>query len=383
MKEQDKIRVAQIIGKLAFAGVEAVVNNYYRHMDHNQFQFDYYIDDDSESEPSSEMIAYGARYYTIPSSRYPIKRIRVLTKLLKQNPPQIVHSHMNSLNAISLYAAKKANIPVRISHSHSTSNKQEGLRAIVKDVLRKTGAWFATDKMACGDQAGRWLFGDRAMNAGNVFILRNAIDTQKYQFKPDVRQRLRKELNIEGSFVLGHVGRFMKQKNHEFLIRMFADLKKNKEDAVLLLVGDGELRSAMEQLVHKLNLQDSVVFLGNRKDVKDLYNAMDVFVLPSLYEGVPVVGIEAQANGLPCILSDHVSEEIKISGHVWFLSLNESVLSWTKTILDLEKEYTPMRIKNNDRSQNTIETMSTEGTVYNIIDMAVMLKRYYQKVCQR
>lgn len=321
----EPIRVAQIIGKLASAGVEAVVNNYWRHMDREAFRFDFYIDEDSVCEPPREMTEAGAVYRTIPSSRHPAARVKALTALLKQYPAQIVHSHMNSLNAVSLYAARKAGIPVRISHSHSTSDRREGLRAAVKGILRKTGSWFATDRMACGDRAARWLFGDRAVDAGEVFILPNAIDVERYRFSPEARDRIRRELGLEDAFVVGHVGRFMKQKNQAFLIRAFAALKAKRVDAALLLVGDGELRPEAEKLVRELGMGDSVLFTGNRKDVAELYSAMDVFALPSLYEGFPVVGIEAQANGLPCLFSDHVTEEIGAAGGAEFIRLDEAL----------------------------------------------------------
>lgn len=366
----EPVRVAQIVGKLASAGVEAVVNNYWRCMDHEAFRFDYYIDEDSPCEPSREMLDSGAVYRTIPSSRHPAARVKALTALLEQYPPQIVHSHMNSLNALSLYAARRAGIPVRISHSHSTSDRQEGLRAAVKGILRRTGGWFATDRMACGDKAARWLFGDRAVDAGKVFILPNAIDTERYRFSPEARGRIRRELGLEGAFVVGHVGRFMKQKNQAFLIRAFALLKAKRADAALLLAGDGELRPEAEKLAQDLGLEDSVLFTGNRTDVADLYSAMDVFALPSLYEGFPVVGIEAQANGLPCLFSDHVTEEIGAAGSAEFIRLDEAL--WAER---MDREVP-------DEGSRCRMTGQTAGSAYDLRTSGSLLGDWYRSRLQ-
>lgn len=366
----EPIRVAQIIGKLASGGVEAVVNNYWCGMDHEAFRFDYYIDEDSVCEPSREMLDSGAVYRTIPSSRHPAARVKALTALLKQYPPQIVHSHMNSLNVFSLYAARRAGIPVRISHSHSTSDRREVLRTAVKGVLRRTGGWFATDRMACGDRAARWLFGDRAVDAGEVFILPNAIDVEKYRFSPEARGRVRQELGLEDAFVVGHVGRFATVKNHAFLIRAFAALKTKRADAALLLAGDGELRPEAEKLARDLGVGDSVIFTGNREDAADLYSAMDVFALPSLYEGFPVVGTEAQANGLPCLFSDHISRELE--GDIRFLPLRET--EWAEAFRETDRVPEGKRAGAADR---------LKGSRLDRKVSASLLEAYYKKKADR
>ena len=336
----EPIRVAQIIGKLASGGVEAVVNNYWCGMDHEAFRFDYYIDEDSVCEPAREMLDSGAVYRTIPSSRHPAARVKALTALLKQYPPQIVHSHMNSLNVFSLYAARRAGIPVRISHSHSTSDRREVLRTAVKGVLRRTGGWFATDRMACGDRAARWLFGDRAVDAGEVFILPNAIDVEKYRFSPEARGRVRQELGLEDAFVVGHVGRFATVKNHAFLIRAFAALKTKR------------------------------AVTGNREDAADLYSAMDVFALPSLYEGFPVVGTEAQANGLPCLFSDHISRELE--GDIRFLPLRET--EWAEALRETDRVPEGKRAGAADR---------LKGSRLDRKVSASLLEAYYKKKADR
>lgn len=329
-ERREPMRVAQVIGRLSAAGVEAVVNNYCREMEPSRIQFDYFIDDDSPCDPPREMIERGARYFRIPPSSHPLRRVRALQKLFKDNGYRIVHAHMNALNQMVLFAAWRAGVPVRISHSHSTSDPGEGARALVKEALRCTGGWFATDRMACGEAAGRWLFGDRAYDAGRVMLLPNAIDLDRFAYDARARQQLRAKLGLDDRFVVGHVGRFMRQKNHAFLLEAFAALAAQRPDALLLLVGDGALRERCECLAREKGIAGSVRFLGIRSDTARLYSAMDVFVLPSLYEGLPVVGIEAQAAGLPCLFSDHVSKEVDATGNVRFLPLNAE--AWVQAL---------------------------------------------------
>ena len=170
------MRVAQVIGKLAAAGVEAVVNNYYCSMNTERIQFDYFIDEDSELAPPQEMIDRGARYFVVPSTRHAAARVRALTALFRENHYAIVHAHMNTLNLPVLYAAWRADVPVRISHNHSAAAPEEKTRTLLKLMLRPTAGWFATDRMACGEQAAVWMFGKKAVEAGRVTVLPNAID---------------------------------------------------------------------------------------------------------------------------------------------------------------------------------------------------------------
>lgn len=330
MEKAEKVYVAQVIGKLASAGVEAVVNNYYRFIDTQRVQFDYVIDDDSVCPPREEIRSRGARYFVVPPSSKPLQRVAALTKLFRANRYTIVHAHMNTLNFLVLLAARMAGVPVRISHNHSTSDQSEGKRALLKRLLRPTASWLATDAMACGEQAGRWLFGDAAYDAGKVTLLPNAIDVQRYRFDPAERETMRRELGLSGKWVVGHVGRFMQQKNHAFLLEAFACLLRRRPDAVLLLIGDGDLRPEMEQKAERLGCAHAVRFMGIRADAERLYSAMDLFVLPSYYEGLPVVGIEAQAAGLPCLFSDRIDPAVAVTDDVSFLALEEGAEGWAR-----------------------------------------------------
>ena len=190
--------------------------------------------------------------------------------------------------------------------------------------------------MCCSELAGRWLFGNKEYDKGNVYLLNNAIDLDKFKYDEKIRKQKRKELNINDStLVIGHIGRFVTVKNHSFLIDVFNDLHKQNNNSILLLAGQGSLMDEMKKKSSKLGLKDSVIFLGQRTDVNELYQAMDVFVLPSLYEGLGMVLIEAQCAGLPCIASTEVPEIVKISNNIIFEKLSENAFQWSKDILEL------------------------------------------------
>ena len=324
------MKTAQVIGKLAAAGVENVVNNYCRFTDPAAVSFELFVDTNSEHSLPEDMLQRGVSYHFVPSSAHPLARVIALVRLFRSGGYQVVHAHLNTLNALTLFAAWLAGVPVRVSHNHSTVDRGEGPRALLKLLLRPTATWFATDYMACGEQAARWLFGNRRMNAERVAILPNAIDVRKYRYDPLQRRQIRQELGLQEKQVIGHVGRFMPQKNHDFLLTCFAQYHGAHPRTHLLLVGGGEgIRKARAQ-AERLGISDAVCFAGVRDDPWRLYSAMDVFVLPSLYEGVPLVGIEAQANGLPCLVSDHVSPEMTAGGSVAFLPLQ--VPAWVQAL---------------------------------------------------
>ena len=321
---QEPIRIAQIIGKWVGGGVEAVVMNYYRHIDKSKIQFDFICDEDSTNIP------YDEKVILIPPYQKVIRYHKELKKVLKENNYQIVHSHINTLSVFSLWAAKSAGVPVRIAHSHSTTNKKEKKKNLMKQVLKHFSKVFATDYMCCSELAGRWWFGDKEYEKGKVYLLNNAIELDKLKYD----ENKRKELNIsDDTLVIGHVGRFVEQKNHRFLIDIFNEVHKERENSILLLAGQGPLIDEIKEKVSGLGLNESVRFLGQRKDIDELYQAFDVFLLPSLYEGLPVVGVEAQATGLLCILSDDMTKETKVLDTTKFLSLNQGAKKWADILL--------------------------------------------------
>ena len=359
------IRIAHVIGKLNAAGVEAVVNNYYKNIDHNKYQFDYFIDADGVCQPPQTLIDMGARYYVVPPYQKFPQYLLTLIKYFKENNYQIVHSNMNTLAVFSLFAAWLANVPIRINHNHSTASKGETKRNILKYILRPFATVFATHYCACSRYAGKWLFGKKLVDEGKVKIFNNAICIENFAYNPAWRKSIRKELNIEHKFVVGHVGRFCFQKNHDFLIDVFKMVHEKEKNAILLLIGIGELQEAIKQKVYNLGLQKSVIFLGARKDVNKLYQAMDVFVLPSHYEGLPVVGVEAQAAGLPCVLSDQMTVETVIIKEAKVLPLRTSAAVWAEAVLET---------KNTKRRKTTEDLKNAD---FDIKTEAKKMEAYY------
>lgn len=346
------IRVAQIIGKWLGGGVESVVMNYYRHIDRNKIQFDFICDDDSTDIPYEEIEKLGGKVILIPPYQKFFKYHKELKKVLKEGHYKIVHSHINTLSVFSLYAAKCAGVPVRIAHSHSTTNKKEIKKNIIKQILRPFSKVFATHYMCCSELAGRWLFGNKAYDEGKVFLLNNAIEIDKFEYNEEVRKLKRKELNIsDDTLIIGHVGRFVEQKNHKFLIDIFNELHKKEKNSILLLIGHGPLMNEVKEKVKNLELEDCVKFLGQRNDTNELYQAMDIFCLPSLYEGLPVVGIEAQASGLLCFFSNTMTKETKVINSTIFLPLNDSANKWKTIIINNFKNYRRMDVSNEIESK--------------------------------
>ena len=367
METKEPIRVASVIGRYIGGGVEAVTINYYRNIDKNKVQLDFICDEDSTNIPYEEIEKMGGKVIIIPSYSKPFKYHKELKKVLKEGNYKIIHSNINTLSVFSLFAAKCAGVPVRIAHSHSTTNKKEKKKNLMKQVLRPFSKVFATDYMCCSELAGRWLFGNKEYDKGNVYLLNNAIDLDKFKYNESLRKTKRKELGIkDDTLVIGHIGRFVAQKNHDFLIDIFNEIHKKNNNSILLLAGQGPLMEDIKNKVKELNLDDNVKFLGQRNDANELYQAFDVFLLPSLYEGLPVVGVEAQAAGLLCYLSDDMTKETKVLDITKFMSLNNTPEEWADNILDDVKKY---------KRIDTSKEMTAKN--FNIKEEAKKLEEYY------
>ena len=356
------IRVLQCVNNMHRAGLETMLMNYYRNMDRTKVQFDFLTHRPDRSDYDDEIEALGGRIYHAPRlypQNYPAY-FSYMRQFFQEHPEyRIVHSHIDAMSYLPLLAAKKAGVPVRIAHSHSTSIDRD-FKYPLKQYFRYRLLEVANSRLACGEEAGQFLFRGSDYN-----VVPNAIDMERFFYSPDIRVKKREELGIKQAFAVAHVGRFTYPKNHGFLIEMFNEIYKKRNDAILLLIGTGEKEIESRNQVKKLGLDHCVRFLGNRTDVNELYQAMDVFVLPSLFEGVPLVGIEAQAAGLSCVFSDRVPKEVQITENCLFLPLETSAAGWAESILMHD-------LKNRETVAKKLQNSS-----YNIRHASVMLEEFY------
>ncbi len=363
---KEPIHVAQVLNRMDCGGIEAVVMNYYRHIDRNRVQFDFYFAEDSSFPQRAELERLGAGIYPIPSYSRVLSYHKALYHAFKAREYKIVHAHLSTMSVFALFAAWRAGVPVRICHNHSAAHWGEGKKTLLKYILRPLNKLFATEYFACGEKAGRWMYGNHCFDTGRVHVMPNAIDIKKFEYDPNARICLRNELNIpQDAFVIGHVGRFVFPKNHLFLLQVLKAVLCLKRNTFLLLVGEGELQEAIRQDVREQGLEDQVVFTGARKDVAKLYSTMDVFCLPSFYEGLPVVALEAQANGLRCVLSDRVPAETDITGENIFLDLHDQLQKWAKELLAQQN------MSHRDKGEQGQEAL------FDIFQNAEKLMKYY------
>lgn len=323
----EPIKVAHVIGKMVGGGVEAVIMNLYRRFDRDRVQLDFIIDSDSTVVPAEEIEGLGGRIIEVPPYQRLGDNRRALCEVYVRNGYTIVHSHINALSVFPLGAAKKAGVPVRIAHSHSTSSKGEFARNAMKQVLRTQANRYPTVRLACTEHAGKWLFGDAPFE-----VLANPIDFKRFVFDPQARVELRRAWGVgDADLLIGHVGRWAPPKNQIHLLHLLRGLVDSGVRARLALLGDGPDRAAIEAEARSLGLLDRVIAPGCIDSAK-AYSAFDLFCFPSRYEGLGMAAMEAQAAGLPCFVSDAVPAEIDLTGDVRFLSLN-SVDAWTAAVL--------------------------------------------------
>lgn len=328
------IRVLHSVSNMDRAGIETMLMNYYRHMDRDKIQFDFLANKSKKGAYDEEIKNMGGRVYVTPGFN-PIKSIEYrnfMMKLFREHPEyKIVHAHNGALGYWPLKYAEKSGIPVRIAHSHNTRINFD-LKWIIKSYCKKRLKKVANLYWGCGKEAVEFYFREKAEQEGYK-IINNAIEVERFLFNEEKRNEIRESYHLEDKIVIGHVGRFMLQKNHKFLIKIFKAIHDKNENTVLLLIGEGELEQEVRNQVEELKLQDSIIFTGSIPNVNEMYQAMDAFILPSLYEGLPVVGIEAQAAGLPCYFSNTVTDETAITDLVKFISLEDSTDIWADIML--------------------------------------------------
>lgn len=368
MKSEKPIRVAQIIGKYVTGGIKSVIMNYYENIDRNEIQFDFIVDSDSPLKDYSDIEKLGGKVFEIPPIQHLGGYIYECRKILKRENYLIAHAYVNTLNIFPMFAAKLAGVPVRIAENLSTAHPGER-KTILKNILKLVCTCFSTHISANSKYSGEWLYGTKNMD--KCKILYNAINLDKFHCDMELRKATRIEYGWEDKFVMGHIGRYDYQKNHEFLIEIFNEVHKLDDSAILILIGYGNLKDRIFEKIARLGLTDYVVDLGGREDINQFYNVMDCFVLPSYYEGLPVVGIESQATGLPCVMSTEVTSETKITDIVEFISLDKSADVWGQRILKWR----------NYKRKRVDDQITVSG--YNIKNEAHLLKEYYLDALRR
>lgn len=352
-------RVLQVIGSLEYAGVEAVVMNYYRHIHKEQLQFDFITCSPTPERYDEEIEQLGGRIFRLPSrSRRPLEYMRALYRVIRENNYQIVHIHQNSASMVmDGIVARLCGVPVVIGHSHNTRCNVLWQHYLFRPFVNL----IFKHRWACTPEAGKWVFGNR-----EVKILRNGIDANLFRFNKEIRTSIRKKLGLTDELLIGFVGRLHYQKNPYRLLEILADVRKTQGNAHLLIVGDGEEREGMIQTCRELNILPFVRFVGQVTNVHEMMMAMDVFLFPSLFEGLGLVAIEAQATDLPCVVSENVPAP-NLTGKLSVCRLEEENEVWVKAILkqDLSK-----------RSDSSLQIR--EGG-YDIVHEAVKLEEEYKR----
>lgn len=318
------------------------------------------------------LLEKGYKIFKVPRiTKNPFKYFKEVKAILKKGNYDIVHAHLGYKAFPVLICAKRCGIKVRIVHSHLAEIPQGFLGKIIRKISTSLAVRYSTDLAACGVDAAKWMWGEKRFENSQVKVLNNAIDTNEYSFSMEDRQKYRKELNLESKFVVGNVGRLSDQKNQIRLLSIFKKLCEFKPESVLLLIGDGEREEEIRNEITNLKLTEKVLMLGARNDIPQLLSSLDIFVFPSIYEGLPFSLIEAQCNGLQIISSDAVSKYVEVTELVSFISLDETDDKWAEKIMSV----------NTQRLDNAKEIVKNAG--YDLDKEAVALKKFYEDCYQR
>ena len=344
--ENQPIRVLQIVGRMDRGGIENFVMNIYRNIDREKVQFDFLCHYGREAAFNDEIRDMGGRIYEMPAIRDEthvyywklFEYIRALNKFFKDHKEyKIIHGQMTNTASIYMPIAKKHGVTTRIAHSHNSHGKV-GMLGVVTDILKKPVFKYATDLFACSEAAARYFYPESYIKAGKVKIVPNAVDAGKFRFNPDKRMQMRTEFEVADKLVIGCVGRFRTEKNQAFLLGVLKEALKTEPNAVLLFAGDGPLEDDVKQKAAEMGISDKCVFLGMRSDIPDVMQAMDVLAMPSLFEGLPVTGIEAQAGGLRVVASTGVPDEMDAIHLIDLLPLDDGEKKWAEMLISKARE---------------------------------------------
>ena len=342
----EPIRILHVLGGVGLGGAESRIMDIYRHIDKDKVQFDFLVHQTKKGYYEEEIESLGGRIYRVP--RFKLYNILTYRKALREFFSanrrfassnlqfELVHGHMTSTASIYLPIAKKCGIPVTVAHARS-AGVDKGVKGIITRLLRRPLRKKCDYMFACSMLAAEAVFGKNNAKNGRVTIVPNAIDAKLFMYDEEVRNRIRQKLSLEDKFVIGHVGRFHYAKNHEYLLAVFEEIAKQREDARLLLLGEGERMEEMKEKAAALGIADKVLFAGNQKEVWEYYQAMDFFLFPSRFEGLPGTVVEAQSAGLRCLISDTIAEEVKITELVMVHSIEEEPEKWAEYVLSHDK----------------------------------------------
>ena len=366
MKNKE-IRILHIIRHMNMGGAENFIMNLYRNINKEKIQFDFLVNDKGLFDDEIKQMGGNIYYMKYITEIGQIKYVKELKKFFKDNSEyDIIHSHLDQVSGIILETANSCNIHNRIAHSHNTKNTNNFVIKLYKKYLQSKINKNATHYFACGEDAAKWLYKEQADKS---IIIPNAIDLKRFEFNIEQRKKIRKELNIDdNTIVVGQIGRFAKQKNHKFLIQIFYEYQKMNRNTKLILIGDGELKEKIKKQVKEDNIESKVIFMDNRLDIENMYSVFDLLLFPSLFEGISLVMIEAQATGLTILCSNTIDSKTNVTNTMKFMDLKCTAKDWAKRIDKMEKE---RYIENN----NIIK-----DTNYNIKKLASYMEKLYENM---
>lgn len=370
-------------GLFSFGGTENVMINIFDNIDRTEFQIDFLLFDLGKDQIGmmDKLKEEGSKIYQIIGRGDNwIEHKKQLSDFFKKYNYDIVHTHMNALGAEVLREAKKNHIDVRIAHSHNTwhqlkvNSLKSALHFIYLEFEKLSLRKFATHYISCSEFAGEWLFGRKICKTDNYLIFRNAINVENYEFNLEKRKFLRKQFRFDDDkYVIGHIGRFDEQKNHEFLLEVFKEFYMLHNNARLCLVGIGENQEKCKEYVKNNQLTGKVFFLNNRSDVADLLQVFDLFLFPSKFEGLPLALVEAQAAGLKCLASDAISPSVDICGNLEFLDISSGIENWI--------EYMNIAYVNRDERISQVQKIRENG--YDMLENIKVLEKFYKKALNK
>lgn len=362
------VKILHVMNGATLGGISTVVLNYYKNMNREKFRFDCAMYNLKLGPNGKALKQLGCDMFFLPlKSKHPFKYIKNLTRIIKNGQYDVIHVHNNKTSYVALMVAKVLGVPIRIAHSH-TAVKSVGMKTRVRDIASHLiTPKAATHLLACSGEAAVSIFGNSQAAKQKISILKNAIDVGKFSFDLGTRESMREALEIDNELVIGTVGNLGPEKNHKYLLEVFAELIKLESNAKLIIVGEGVLREELERCADKLAIAESTLFLGRRTDVNQMLMAFDIFVMPSLYEGFPIAALEAVASGLPIYLSENITKDLQFATRYRFLSIDVAPRVWAKELHESSFAY--------DRLDGAIEVIKNG---YDISENVKYLEKIYE-----